>query len=214
MTIPHPSQSFFNSLSLLDKFLFDRFGFGETIKSPFSCIHHAFEYYAFLQPDVLAVVNFEESITYRELDRQANCLATRLRDMGVEADSRICVLVERSILMVVAMLGVLKAGAAYVPLDGNIVPDSTLAHAIDDSGMDIVLTLPKFASRVEGKNIVDLEQVICSNPSNHCTKPKDLATADGGAYVIFTSGELVPILPPYYILNQPCTRNNWITKGC
>jgi non-ribosomal peptide synthetase component F len=95
--------------------------------------------------------------------------------------------------MVVAMLGVLKAGAAYIPLDGNVVSDSTLRHAVEDSGIDLVLTLPKFASRFEGKNMVDLEQVICTSPSNHCAKPKDLATADGGAYVIFTSGEFVPV---------------------
>ncbi|EKM79191.1 hypothetical protein AGABI1DRAFT_74022 [Agaricus bisporus var. burnettii JB137-S8] len=188
MAILHPRQDLFCGLSPLDKSLFYRFGIGETIKSPFSCIHHAFEYHASLQPSALAVVNFEESITYGELDRRANCLATYLKDMGIETDSRICVLVERCIPMVVAILGVLKAGAAYIPLDGNVVSDSTLRHALEESGIEMVLTLPKFTSRVEGKHIINLEQVICASSSTHCAKPKDLATADGGAYVIFTSG--------------------------
>lgn len=194
MAILHPRQDLFCGLSPLDKSLFYRFGIGETIKSPFSCIHHAFEYHASLQPSALAVVNFEESITYGELDRRANCLATYLQDMGIETDSRICVLVERCIPMVVAILGVLKAGAAYIPLDGNVVSDSTLRHALEESGIEMVLTLPKFTSRVEGKHIINLEQVICASSSTHCAKPKDLATADGGAYVIFTSGESACLL--------------------
>lgn len=188
----HSSQDQLRGLSPLDKSLFYRFGIGETQKSRFSCVHHAFEHHALRQPDAVAIVNFEENITYGELNRQANCLATRLRDLGVQIDSRVCVLVERSILMVVAILGVLKAGAAYIPLDGNIVSDSTLAHALEDSGSDVVLTLSKFTTRVQGKTIVNLEEVICSSPSAHCVKPKDLATTNGGAYVIFTSGKLAP----------------------
>lgn len=161
---------------------------GEVKPSPFSCVHHAFEYHALRQPHAIAVVNFEESITYGELDRQANCLAVRLRDLGVQTNSRVCVLVERSILMVVAILSILKAGAAYVPLDGNIVSDSTLAHALHDSGSDVVLTLSKFTPRVADKIVVTLEDAICASPSNHCIKPKDEARANGGAYVIYTSG--------------------------
>ncbi len=81
-------------------------------------------------------------------------------------------LVERSILMVVAMLGVLKAGAAYIPFDGNVVSDSTLAHALKDSGSDVVLTLPKFMSRVAGEFALNLEDILCQTPSEHCVKPK------------------------------------------
>lgn len=189
MVILQPLQDQLQGLSPSDRALFYRFGIGEVKEAPFSCVHHAFEHHALHQPDAVAVVNFEERITYGELDRKANCLAARLRDKGVQLDSRVCVLVERSILMVVAILGVLKAGAAYIPFDGNIVSDSTLAHALKDSGSDIVLTLPKFTSRVVGKNVVNLEDVICQTSSAHCVKPKDLATTKGGAYVIYTSGK-------------------------
>lgn len=183
-----PLQDPLSCLSPSERTLFHRFGTGEVQKTPFSCVHHAFECYARLQPDTPAVVNFQESITYGELDRQANCLAAHLIDWGVRVDSRVCVLVERSILMVVAMLGVLKAGAAYIPFDGNVVSDSTLAHALKDSGSDVVLTLPKFMSRVAGEFALNLEDILCQTSSEHCVKPKDLATADSGAYVIYTSG--------------------------
>ncbi|KAF9445393.1 nonribosomal peptide synthetase 12 [Macrolepiota fuliginosa MF-IS2] len=188
MVILHQSQSQIHNLSPVDRALFYRFGIGEARESPFSCVHHAFEYHALRQPDTAAVIDFEERITYGELERQANCLAAHLRDMGVQPDSRVCVLVERSILMVVAILGVLKAGAAYIPLDGNIVSDTTLAHALGGSGSDIVLTLSKFITRVVGENVVNLENAICATSSAHCRKPKDLATTKGGAYVIYTSG--------------------------
>jgi len=178
-------------LSPLDRDLFFRFGLGEFQTSPFSCIHHAFEYHALRQPNALAVVNFEENITYGELDRQANCLATQLRSAGVQADFRVPILIERSIWMVVAILGTLKAGAAYVPLDGNIVSDVTLTHALNDSNSKIVLTLSHFTRRIADKTkfIIKLDDVICTCPSDHCVKPDDDATANGGAYVIYTSGK-------------------------
>ncbi|KAJ3575349.1 hypothetical protein NP233_g1159 [Leucocoprinus birnbaumii] len=188
MVILQSLQEPLRDLSPPDRDTFLRFGRGEDKPAPFSCIHHAFEYHASRQPEALAVVNFEETITYGELDRQANCLAARLRDMGIAPDSRVCLLVERSILMVVAILGVLKAGAAYVPLDGNVVSDSTLAHALRDSGSDIVLTLSKFTARVADKRAIVLEDVICRSAAIHCVKPKDEATTSGGAYVIYTSG--------------------------
>jgi non-ribosomal peptide synthetase component F len=213
MVILQPLQRHLHGLSPRDMDLFYRFGIGEVKPSPYSCIHHAFEHHAACQPDAVAVVNFEEAITYGELDRQANCLATHLRDMGVQTDSRICVLVERSILMVVAILGVLKSGAAYVPLDGDIVSDSTIAHALEDSGSDILLTLPKFTERaVTAKNIINLEDAICARPSLHCVKPKDEATTNSGAYVIYTSGEslLRHSLPSP--IDMVC-RDDWSAKG-
>jgi len=178
-TVERPTRPFF------------RFRLGETQPPPFSCIHHAFEYHALRQPNAVAMVNLEENITHGELDRQANCLATRLRSMGVQADSQVPILIERSILMVVAILGTIKAGAAYVPLDGNIVSDSTLTYALDDSGSQIVLISANFTERVtnKAKIVVRLDNVICTFPSNHCVKPKDETTINGGAYVIYTSGK-------------------------
>jgi len=81
-----------------------------------------------MYPDNIAVEDFGHKISYGELDRQVNCLASRLRARGVAPQNRACVLVERSVLMVVSILAVLKVGAAYI-LDGNVVANKTLEHA-------------------------------------------------------------------------------------
>lgn len=203
-------------LSPLDRDLFFRFGIGESQTSPFSCIHHAFEYHALRQPNALAVVNFEENITYGELDRQANCLATQLRSVGVQADFRVPILIERSIWMVVAILGTLKAGAAYVPLDGNIVSDVTLAHALNESNSKIVLTLSQFTARIadETKIVIRVDDAICICPSNHCVKPDDDATTNGGAYVIYTSGKYDAYIKSNYPSGIFFHRYNRGAQGC
>ncbi|KAF4617144.1 hypothetical protein D9613_005935 [Agrocybe pediades] len=185
-----PSVDPLHNLSSSDKELFVQFGIGPSVASPFQCIHHAFEFHARNQPSAIAVEDFENTITYGELDRQANCVATHLQAKGVQLDSRVCFLAERSIPMIVGILGILKAGAAYVPLDGNIVSDSTLKHALTGSESPIALVLQKFAHRVGGDwQPVCLENIICEDPtSSHCKKPKDLSTSNHGVYVIYTSG--------------------------
>ncbi|KAF8903152.1 nonribosomal peptide synthetase 12 [Gymnopilus junonius] len=183
-----PKPDPLRELPASDKARFVEFGVGPTVPSPFQCIHHAFESHARTQPDAIAVEDFEKTITYAELDRRANCLAKRLRDSGVALDSRVCFLTERSIPMVVGILGILKAGAAYVPLDGNIVSDSTLKHAIRGSESSVVLVLKKFAQRVDVCQTISLEDIICEQAGTHCTKPHDMATSKHGVYVIYTSG--------------------------
>ncbi|GLB38322.1 putative adenylate-forming reductase, a natural product biosynthesis enzyme that resembles non-ribosomal peptide synthetases, yet serves to modify one substrate, rather than to condense two or more building blocks [Lyophyllum shimeji] len=172
-----------------DRGLFSSYGLGERLEPPFACVHHAFEFFALGHPDLIAVEDFQRKATYAELDRQANCLAARLRTTGVTSRARVCLLAERSIIMVVGILGVLKAGAAYVPLDGNVVSDSTLRHALNDSGAFLVLAQRKFTERVSGVLTISLEDSICDEPSaSHCLKPEDLSTTSDSAYIIYTSG--------------------------
>ncbi|KAL0961153.1 hypothetical protein HGRIS_006125 [Hohenbuehelia grisea] len=182
------TASIYGELSISDIQLFSKFGFGEVCNIPFACVHHAFEHHAALRPDAIAVENFAETISYGELDRQANCLAQQLRVSGVQPGSKVCLLVERSVLMVVAILATLKSGACYVPLDGNIVSDSTLSHVLRDSKAAVVLTLQKFASRLGEAKVVILDNAICAEPSHHCSKPDDLASANDSVYIIYTSG--------------------------
>ncbi|TBU28644.1 nonribosomal peptide synthetase 12 [Dichomitus squalens] len=174
------------SLSLEDQQRFDRFSYGPRQPSPFSCIHHAFEYHAAVQPDAIAVEHLGDSITYAALDRQANILANHLRSSGVRPGFRVCLLVQRGILMVVGIVAVLKAGAAYVPLDGTIVTQSTLEHVLKDSEAKLVLTLKDYVHRVSGtptfclENIAELPQVV--------SKPQDLSAPTDSIYIIYTSG--------------------------
>lgn len=177
-------------LSATDQDLFCQFSFGERVETPFTCVHHAFEHHAQVYPDSIAVEDFQQKITYATLDLQSNCLATRLRAMGISSTSRICLLAERSIYMVIGILGILKAGAAYIPLDGNIVSDSTLDHALHNSGSSLVLAQQKFADRVKNATFACLEDSLCSEPSaEHCLKPEDFSKANDSAYIIYTSGK-------------------------
>src|ERR1051325_10183917 len=82
-------------------------------------IQHLFEEQVERTPDARAIIYQGESISYRELNRQANLLAHYLRAKGVEPEVRVALMIERGIEMVVAIMGVLKAGGAYVPLDSN-----------------------------------------------------------------------------------------------
>lgn len=178
-----------DTLSPADRQLFNLFGRGETVQQPFECVHHAFEHQARINPYNIAVEDFQNTIAYAELDRQANCLANHLRSKGVAPGSRVCLLVERSILMVVGILGVLKAGAAYVPLDGNVVANKTLEHALVDSGSSLVLVQRKFIERVGSTPLLCLEDTICESPySTHCVKPQVASTRTDSAYIIYTSG--------------------------
>ena len=176
-------------LSPSDKLLFARFGFGPRQTSPFGCVHHAFEHYAQLQPEAVAVEHLGETITYAELDRKANRLAHCLRTAGVTSGSRVCLLVQRSIAMVVGIVAVLKAGAAYVPLDGGIVTQSTLEFVLQDSEAVLVLCLKEYQNRVpEGKLSVCLEEMM--ELTEDVAKPEDRSSPDDGVYVIYTSGRL------------------------
>lgn len=185
------NQDLLHPLSPEDRVLFSRYGVGERLQPPFPCIHHAFEFQVRHHPDSIAVEDFQQKITYAKLDRQANCLATRLRMEGrVFPSARVCLLAERSIPMVVGILAILKAGAAYIPLDGNIVTDNTLRHALNDSAPLLVLAQRKFVNRVNEIPTMCLEDSICRGPTEtHCVKPVDLSGTNDSAYIIYTSGK-------------------------
>ncbi|TFK89560.1 nonribosomal peptide synthetase 12 [Polyporus arcularius HHB13444] len=175
-----------HALSLEDQQRFDRFSYGVRQPIPFSCVHHAFEHHAVIQPNAVAVEHLNSSITYAELDRQANILANHLRASGVRPGVRVCLLVQRSILMVVGIVAVLKAGGAYVPLDGAIVTQSTLDHVLQDSEAKLVLTMKEYVHRVTGSAAFCLED-IASLPQI-VSKPEDLSTPTDSIYIIYTSG--------------------------
>ncbi|KAF7416084.1 hypothetical protein PC9H_002344 [Pleurotus ostreatus] len=190
------SGSLLSTLTISDQLFFSKHSFGPIQQSPFSCIHHAFESHVESHPQSLAVVDpFApsdlKSITYSELDRQANFLARHLRNIhGVVPGKRVCLLIERSIFMIIGIVAILKSGASYIPLDGNIVADSTLSHIIQDSEANCVLSLRKFASRVISANATSicLDDVLATITDDECGKPVDLSNPDDSAYIVYTSG--------------------------
>lgn len=180
----------FNCLTSADRNFLETAGFGTTVTPPFDCVHHAFEHQANHHPDAIAVIDYEKQISYRDLDRQSNCLATQLRLIGIGPNSRVCILVERSIHMIIGILGVLKAGAAYIPLDGNIVSSTGIEHIVTDSDASVILVLHQFADRVSDKPVLCLEDIICQcAPGTGCQKPEDRSSPDDSVYIIYTSGK-------------------------
>jgi amino acid adenylation domain-containing protein/non-ribosomal peptide synthase protein (TIGR01720 family) len=103
------------------------------------CVHQLFEDHAARAPEAIAARFDGQALTYAELNREANRVAHYLIDQGVAPDTLVGLCIERSLDMLVGMLGILKAGAAYVPLDPEY-PEERLAYMLEDSGVEIVLT--------------------------------------------------------------------------
>jgi hypothetical protein len=102
-------------------------------------IHQLFEARAAAHPGAPALIYQDQSLTYRKLNTKANQLAHHLRSLGVQPDDRVALCVERSLDMVVGLLGILKAGAAYVPLDPNS-PEARLTFMLTDCAPVALLT--------------------------------------------------------------------------
>ncbi|HEU4556897.1 MAG TPA: amino acid adenylation domain-containing protein, partial [Longimicrobium sp.] len=155
-----------------------------------ACIHELFEAQAARTPGAVAVRFEEESLTYAELNARANQLAHHLRGLGVGAEVRVGVLMERSLEMVVSLLAVLKAGGAYVPLDPGL-PAERLAYMLNDSAVPLVLVQGALRGTVPARDEIEvlavdaLAERLAAEPAEN---PAGGAGPDSLAYVIYTSG--------------------------
>ncbi|MBV9775089.1 MAG: AMP-binding protein, partial [Gemmatimonadetes bacterium] len=149
------------------------------------CIHERFAARAARAPDTVAVTYEGESLTYAELDRRSDRLARVLRARGVGSEARVGVCAERSAELVVALLGVLKAGAAYVPLD-PAYPAERLAYVLEDAGIGVALAQERTRDRLPAAGVevvsLDREEDAPAGPPAMAVRPEGLA------YVIYTSG--------------------------
>ncbi len=156
---------------------------------PPASLHQLFEKQVDQAPDRIAVISGDASLTYAALEEQSNRLAHRLRALGVTPNSIVGVCAERSLEMVVALYGVLKAGAGYLPLEPNDPPDR-LAYFLSDAQPVAVVAQASMAERLPLSSIPVLaigpeNQGLREAPSERLpcvTGPDDLA------YVIYTSG--------------------------
>ncbi len=139
--------------------------------------------------DAVAILCRDKSLTYAALDRDSDLLAHRLQELGVGIESRVGVCLPRSLDLVVALLGVLKAGAAYVPLD-PAYPEERLRYMSDDAGAEVIVTERTSAERCQqlGKQLVFVED-LCSDPAVARVLPAHVALQPHHlAYVLYTSG--------------------------
>ena len=153
---------------------------------PAGTVHGLFEAQAARTPEAVAVVGEEESLTYAELNRRANRLAYHLRSLGVGPEVPVGLCLPRSAAMVVGMLGVLKAGAPYLPLDPED-PPARLASMLEDARAPVLVTKGKEVS-APAVRVVRLDEDEATIASADDANPAGLVTSENLAYVIYTSG--------------------------
>ena len=153
-----------------------------------SCLHHLFEHWADETPHELAIVFKDQKLTYGELESRANKIAHHLIGLGIGPESKVALFLDRSPDMIVGILGVLKAGGVYVPLD-TLLPQERLAYMLKDSDSNFVLVHKKYSQKMTGLGA----QVLCYEDLLQVEildekKPQGKATSDNLAYIIYTSG--------------------------
>ena len=156
-------------------------------------LHELFERQAARRPQSLAVSGQGVKLTYGELERRANQLARYLRRLGVRAEVRVGLCVERTPQMVVALLAILKAGGAYVPLDPSH-PAERLALVLGDGAVQVLITEERWLGRLggaAGPYVVCLDREgewIAAEEGSQLPDAAAAGRAEGLAYLIYTSG--------------------------
>jgi len=146
-----------------------------------------FEKAAALHPDAVALVSENKHVSYRELNRRANLVAHELIHRGVVEEELVGLCVDRSPEMIVALLGILKSGAAYVPLDPSY-PRERLNLMIADTGTRFVLTQKSAAEAFGSRELIFVDEEPASKPTAYEMNPATASSATSLAYVMYTSG--------------------------
>ncbi|CAM3417174.1 Peptide synthetase [Xenorhabdus nematophila ATCC 19061] len=158
------------------------------------CFHELFEEQVALNPEKTALVFGESTLSYRELNEQANQLAHYLIEQGIQPDTLVAICLPRTLQMAVTLLGILKAGGAYVPLDISY-PKARLQYMLEHSGAEFILTETHLVDNLP----LNQQNVICLDTSEIQSHLKNLPTENiierpfpltenHLAYVIYTSG--------------------------
>lgn len=161
----------------------------ETAYPAHLCVHDLFEEQVARTPLAIAVEDSAKKLTYRELDERANQVAHYLQGNGVQAGDCIGICMQRSVEMLVSLLGIFKAGAAFLPLDPTF-PQERITFMLNDAQAKIVFAQERTLSQLPaiGLHIIrpDSEWEIIAQES--LTRPGSAATGDYLAYIMYTSG--------------------------
>ncbi|WP_375541018.1 amino acid adenylation domain-containing protein [Paenibacillus tyrfis] len=162
---------------------------GRVEFAPQACLHHLFEKQAQCRPDNVAVVCGDRQLTYGQLEARANDTARRLAARGVGQGALVGICTERSLEMVIAILGVLKAGAGYIALD-PVYPEEQLNFILGDSSAAVVIAqeaTQECVRRLEGVQVLYID--AGPEPRHEDGKPLDIEVRpQDTAYVLYTSG--------------------------
>ena len=141
-------------------------------------IHKRFEKQANEKPDEIALVASDATLTYRELDQKANVIANSLIDMGVKPKSNVLIMLSRDSNLVASILGILKAGCAFIPIDSEY-PQGRINYIFENSQADYII------SNESGENFLDIDELVSGGNAKN---PNVDVGADDLAYMIYTSG--------------------------
>ena len=157
--------------------------------TPACCMHQLFEAQTERTPDAIAAIFGDQHVTYAELNQRANQLAHYLRQLGVELETRVGILLERSIEMPVAVLAVHKAGAAFVAFDPAYPPDRLL-YMIEDSDVSVLLTQKEVVTGQpkHRAHIVYLDAERGSIATHDTQNVQSGVDTSNLAYLVYTSG--------------------------
>ncbi|TVT24691.1 amino acid adenylation domain-containing protein, partial [Amycolatopsis rhizosphaerae] len=153
------------------------------------CFHQLVEEQVARTPDAVAIVCGDRQLTYAAFDAHANRLARVLRARGVAAETRVAVFLERSAGSLVALLAVLKAGGAYLPLD-TALPADRLAYTLADSGVSVVITTGDLSEGLPAHTatVLRLDEEAAEIAAADSSGLPDGPRPDDLAYLIYTSG--------------------------
>lgn len=175
-------------------------------------VHSLFEAQALARPDAIAVEHAGQSLTYAELEAQANDLAHYLREHGVMPQARVAILLNRSFDLIVSELAILKCAAVYVPLDHH-APQDRQRFMLDDSAATLILTtrdriVPEGVLRV---NLDDLRLAYRGQSAVQASQ-----ASDSPAYIMYTSGSTGQpkgVIVPHLAIGRLAINNGYADFG-
>ena len=182
------------------------------------CVHELFEEQASICPDAVALVYAGSVLTYGELNARSNQLAHYLLGRGVVADGLVGICMDRSLEMVIGILGVLKSGGGYVPIDPGY-PSSRIGYMLSDSGVGLVLTgsdqtVDLTVLNSEASSSLECIEISSISSTYSDTNPGIELSSSNIAYVIYTSGSTgLPkaTLIPHVAVNRLVINTNYIS---
>ena len=158
-----------------------------SVDNPCTTVHEMLHNIALQQPDIIAAVEDQQSISYSELNSRAERIAKELLEMRVAIEQPVCVHIDRSINYLIAILAVLKSGACYVPLDPHY-PDKRLEYIAENSDYAAILSETEYFERIPAfkPKTICLDSFDWQSPAPEISLPSP--DENRLAYILYTSG--------------------------